>query len=71
MPQLLTLCAPPLPLPLPLSCLSAWFLQQGIHTASAVWNTDVDQRDWPVQNGFAVQEVIDMIKAHNKEVLRK
>jgi hypothetical protein len=31
----------------------------------------VDQGDWPVHNGFAVQEVIDMIKTHNKEVLRK
>jgi hypothetical protein len=51
------------------NCVS-WDVQ-GIHTASAIWNTQVDQGDWPVQNGFAVQEVIDMIKSHNKEVLRK
>jgi hypothetical protein len=28
----------------------------------------VDQGDWPVKNGFAVQEVIDMIKTHNAAV---
>jgi hypothetical protein len=33
-----------------------------------VWNTQVDQGDWPVANGFAVQEVIDMIKSHNAGV---
>jgi 3-deoxy-D-manno-octulosonic-acid transferase len=44
---------------------------QGIHTASALWNTQVEQGSWPVDNGFAVQEVIDMIKTHNKDVLRK
>jgi hypothetical protein len=31
----------------------------------------VDQGDWPVKNGFAVQEVIDMIKNHNAQVTRK
>lgn len=48
------------------NCVS-WDVQ-GIHTASALWNTDVDQGDWPVKNGFAVQEVIDMIKTHNAGV---
>lgn len=48
------------------NCVS-WDVQ-GIHPASALWNTDVDQGSWPVQNGFAVQEVIDMIKSHNKGV---
>lgn len=47
------------------NCVS-WDVQ-GIHTASALWNTDVDQGDWPVKNGFAVQEVIDMIKGHNSK----
>jgi hypothetical protein len=51
--------------------LTCWCSPQGIHTASAIWNTQVEQGDWPVQNGFAVQEVVDMIKTHNKEVLRK
>jgi len=51
------------------NCVS-WDVQ-GIHTASAVWNTQVDQGDWPVKNGFAVQEVIDMIKSHNAEVVGK
>eukprot|EP00882_Tetradesmus_deserticola_P019388 GHRQ01020868.1.p2 GENE.GHRQ01020868.1~~GHRQ01020868.1.p2 ORF type:complete len:180 (+),score=69.27 GHRQ01020868.1:785-1324(+) len=44
---------------------------QGIHTASALWNTDVEQGDWPVRNGFAVQEVIDMIKVHNAKTARR
>jgi hypothetical protein len=44
---------------------------QGIHTASALWNTDVEQGDWPVNNGFAVKEVIDMIKAHNSRTARR
>lgn len=48
------------------NCVS-WDVQ-GIHTASALWNTDVEQGDWPVRNGFAVQEVIDMIKQHNRGV---
>eukprot|EP00879_Flechtneria_rotunda_P011154 GHRR01011652.1.p1 GENE.GHRR01011652.1~~GHRR01011652.1.p1 ORF type:complete len:217 (+),score=63.36 GHRR01011652.1:641-1291(+) len=48
------------------NCVS-WDVQ-GIHTASALWNTDVDQGDWPVKNGFAIQEVIDMIKQHNAQV---
>lgn len=47
------------------NCVS-WDVQ-GIHTASALWNTDVDQGDWPVKNGFAIQEVIDIIKDHNKK----
>jgi hypothetical protein len=51
------------------NCVS-WDVQ-GIHTASALWNTAVDQGDWPVKNGFAVQEVIDMIKTHNSQVPRK
>lgn len=50
------------------NCVS-WDVQ-GIHTASALWNTDVDQGDWPVKNGFAVQEVIDMIKVHNRKFSR-
>lgn len=44
---------------------------QGIHTASALWNTDVEQGDWPVENGFAVKEVIDMIKSHNSKTARR
>lgn len=31
----------------------------------------MDQGDWPVKNGFAVQEVIDMIKTHNAQVTHK
>lgn len=49
------------------NCVS-WDVQ-GIHTASALWHTEVDQGDWPVKNGFAIKEVIDMIKDHNKKVL--
>jgi hypothetical protein len=48
------------------NCVS-WDVQ-GIHTASALWNLDVDQGDWPVKNGYGVQEVIDMIKQHNAQV---
>lgn len=48
------------------NCVS-WDVQ-GIHTASALWNTDVEQGDWPVKNGFAIQEVIDMVKTHNRKV---
>jgi hypothetical protein len=38
---------------------------QGIHTASAKWNTTVQQGDWPVQNGYADPAVTAMIRAHN------
>lgn len=38
---------------------------QGIHTASAKWNTTVIQGDWPVQNGYADAGVIAAIRTHN------
>jgi hypothetical protein len=38
---------------------------QGIHTASAEWNTAVAQGDWPVRKGYADAGVIAAIKAHN------
>lgn len=44
--------------------VSSWDVQ-GIHTASAKWNTALVQGDWPVRNGFADARVIAAIKAHN------
>lgn len=41
---------------------------QGIHTASAEWNTSVEQGDWPVTHGYGDAEVIRAIRAHNARV---
>eukprot|EP00878_Enallax_costatus_P019655 GHUV01020738.1.p1 GENE.GHUV01020738.1~~GHUV01020738.1.p1 ORF type:complete len:247 (+),score=45.06 GHUV01020738.1:1913-2653(+) len=41
---------------------------QGIHPSSSVWNTSIEQGDWPVRNGFAVAEVIQAIKSHNQNM---
>lgn len=38
---------------------------QGIHTASAKYDTSLNQGDWPVRNGYADAKVIAAIKAHN------
>lgn len=44
---------------------------QGIHTASAKWNTAVQQGDWPVANGYADAAVIAAIKAHNAKAAQR
>jgi hypothetical protein len=44
--------------------VNSWDVQ-GIHTASAEWNTAVAQGDWPVRKGYADAGVIAAIKAHN------
>lgn len=44
---------------------------QGIHTASAKWNTAVQQGDWPVANGYADAAVTAAIKAHNAKAAQR
>ncbi|KAF6262006.1 hypothetical protein COO60DRAFT_1625174 [Scenedesmus sp. NREL 46B-D3] len=38
---------------------------------SYMWNVVSWDGDWPVRNGFAVQEVIDMVKSHNSRTARR
>lgn len=46
--------------------VASWDVQ-GVHTASAKWNTSVQQGDWPVTQGYADGGVIAAIKAHNSK----
>lgn len=46
--------------------VASWDVQ-GIHTASAKWNTAVVQGDWPVRQGFANAGVISAIQKHNAQ----
>lgn len=44
--------------------VASWDVQ-GVHTASAEWNTSVAQGAWPVERGYADAAVSAAIRAHN------